>query len=376
MPSTSTDWRAGSTSRTWLKARTSRRCRGASSRSRKRLEVVLPSRGAAPPGAAASSATSRSRRAAKPVIADCSGRLAYRHLADAAGNALLVVEERAAHRVVARVDVALAEHDLEEMRAAVAGAEHVRAAVEVGPPDPPEALVEALGVERVDLVPVGVEPLRPGVEGEGVVPAQVLDVDHLEAAFIHRGDRLGEARDPPAREHVLADEELGVEHADVADEVQHAEPAGLQEVRVRLHYLAQLVAAGVLEHADRHHLVELRVHLPEVGEPDVDLVAHAAPRDLAAQPVHLLVRGIDGRAVDAIALDGVQHEAAETGADVDDALAGLQADLAADVLDLVRLRLLDRARPLLPVRTGVHQPVAVEPLFVEIVTVAVVKPGV
>jgi hypothetical protein len=74
------------------------------------------------------------------------------------------------------------------------------------------------------------------------VPPQVLDVDDLEAVALHGGDRLGEARDPAAGEHVFADEELGVPLAHVADEMQHAEAARLEELRMRAHDVFELVA--------------------------------------------------------------------------------------------------------------------------------------
>ena len=80
------------------------------------------------------------------------------------------------------------------------------------------------------------------------------------------------------------------------------EPARLQEIGVRVHHLAELVAAGVLEHADRDHLVELRVHLAEIGVTHVDPSGEPAPCDLAAQPVDLLVRGVDRGAVRAVVL--------------------------------------------------------------------------
>ena len=75
-------------------------------------------------------------------------------------------------------------------------------------------------------VPVALEALGPGVERQRVVAAQVLDVDHLQPAVApSRRCVCGEARDPAAGKDVLADEELGVAHADVADEVQHAQAA-------------------------------------------------------------------------------------------------------------------------------------------------------
>ena len=69
------------------------------------------------------------------------------------------------------------------------------------------------------------------------------------------------------------------------DEVQHAQAAGLEEIGMRLDHVAQLVAAGVLEHADRDDLVELRVHLAEVRLAHFQLVGESALLDLRAQPL-------------------------------------------------------------------------------------------
>src|SRR3990172_3305227 len=177
MPSTSTQPSTGFTSRTWPNSRTSRLRRGASARSRNRLEVRFPRRTGAPPALVASSRTSRSRRSANPFMGTSRRDFS---LVDDRGEPLLVVEEGAAHRIALPVDVALAEDDLEEMRPPVRHAKHVGARVEIRPPHPPEALVEPLRVDRVDARPVGVEALRPRVERERVVPPQVLDVDDLE----------------------------------------------------------------------------------------------------------------------------------------------------------------------------------------------------
>src|SRR5581483_4093211 len=112
----------------------------------------------------------------------------------------LVVQELPAHRVARRRDVALAHHDLEQMRTPVRRAEHLGAGPQVGAPDAAEALVELLRVERPDLLPVPVEALGPDVERERVIASQVLDVDDLEARLLAAIDRLGEARiQPPGK---------------------------------------------------------------------------------------------------------------------------------------------------------------------------------
>src|SRR5688572_11849000 len=264
MPSAST--KSFSMKRISLKCRTSSRRRAAPARSRNRFEVSF----ASPTGPAPSLS-----RAARASFFDVCGRR--------------LVEESPAHRIVRPRDVAPGEDDLEEVRVAHRRAEHLGAAVDVDPPDAAEALVELLRVEGVDLLPVAVEALAPGVQREGVVAAQVLDVDHLEPRALHGGDGVREAGDPAAGKDVPADEELGLEMPDVADEVQHAQAAGLEEPRVRLHHLLELVAPGVLEGADRDHLVVLARGVAEIGVDHSERGAKAAPLDLL--PHHLDLRG-------------------------------------------------------------------------------------
>jgi len=93
-------------------------------------------------------------------------------------------------RVVVLADVALAEDDLEQVRLAVRRAEHLGAGHEIGAPHAPEALVEALWIQRVDLVPVAIEAAAPLVQRQRVVAAQVLDVDDFEPGVLHRRDGL------------------------------------------------------------------------------------------------------------------------------------------------------------------------------------------
>src|SRR3989475_13335979 len=124
------------------------------------------------------------------------------------------VEEGAAHRIVVAY-VALAHHDLEEVRLAMGGAEHLGARPEVGPPDSAEPLVEFPGIELVHPLPITVEAPRPVVERERVVAAQVLDVHDFQPAALAPVDRLGKARDPAAGKDVLAYPELGVADAEI-----------------------------------------------------------------------------------------------------------------------------------------------------------------
>src|SRR5437667_4797953 len=348
MPSVSTQPASASTRSTWLKARTSRRRRATLLRSRKRFDVSL----ASPTGPC----PSLSRAARASFFLECWSCGLFEGL---------FVEEAPAHGVVRHRDVALGEHDLEKMREPPMRAEHLGAAVQVHAPDAAEALVEFLRIERADPLPVAVEALGPHVERKRVVPAQVLDVEDLESRLLHLDHHVGEARNPAAGEDVLADEVVGLVVADMADEVDQAEAARLERTRMRLDQVDQPIAAGVRQAADRDHLVVLPVHAAESAFHRRGL-AQAPPLDLATRVLDLRAGGVVPGHLHAEALLRVQEEAAEAAADVDHLVAGLEQHLLSDVLELVPLRLLERARALLPVRAGVEHQRIVEPEAVEL----------
>src|SRR5688572_8937976 len=359
---------------TWLKPRTSRRRRVPAARSRNRLEVSLASATgpAYIPLACRNASTSESRLAACAASASAMPEAARRDRGRGfLGRAL--VEEIARHGVAA--GVALGEHHLEEVGAAVRRAEHLGAAVEIAAPDAPEALVEALRVERADALPVAVEALGPHIERKRVVTAQVLDVEDLEAGLLHLHDHVRQARDPAAGEYVLANEEIGVVATDVADEVDETQAALLEIARVRVDQLGELVAAGVLQAADRRHLVEHAIRVAEVAV-HLQRVAEALALDLAPRVLGLRACGVERRDLHAVALLRVEHEAAEAGADVDHFLARLEQKLLRHVVALVALRLFQRARAFLPVRAGVEHERIVEPKLVELGCERVMELGV
>src|SRR2546428_10349827 len=161
--------------RTSLKWRTSSRRRAAPARSRNRFEVSFASPTGPPP--------SLSRAAKASFFVVCR----------------LFVEESPAHRIAGLRDVALGEHDLEQVRVPLGRAEHLGAAVQVDAPDPAEALVEALRIELADALPVAVEALAPRVERERVVAGQGREVQPLWAGALHAGQGVGEARGAGAR---------------------------------------------------------------------------------------------------------------------------------------------------------------------------------
>src|SRR5258706_4476494 len=354
MPSLSTQPAAASTASTSLKPRTSSRRCAAPARSRNRFDVSL----ARPTGRALS--VSRSARAS--LFRECCCGFWF-------------VEEAPAQRIARHRHIALREYDLEEMRARARRAEHLGAAVQVHAPDAAEALVELARIEGVDLLPVAVEALGPRVERQRVMAAQVLDVDDLEAGFLHFHGDVGEARDPAAGEDVLADEVLGVEVADMADEMDHAETAGLERAGVRADQIHQAVAAGVFEAADGDHLVVLPVHAAEVALHRAG-VLQPPELDLLARVLDLRARRVVARDLHPEMVLGKEQEPAEAAADVHHVVAGLEQHLLADVLELVALRLFEGARTFFPVRAGVEHQRIVEPEAVELGPERVVEFGV
>src|SRR5712692_1836952 len=353
MPSAETRARAASTSTTSLKPERSTRGRAFRSRSRNKLDVLF-ARPMPPRPPAASSARSR---------------------ASLLSWLFTGVEEGAAYRIVV-ADVAFAHYDLEEVRLAVGRAEHLSARPEVSPPDSAESLVELPGIELVHPLPIAVEALRPVVERQRVIAPQVLDVHDLQSAALAPVDRLGEAGNPAAGEDVLAYPELGVAHADVADEVDHPEPARLEIPGVGANHLRKLVAPRVLEGADRQQFVELARHLAEVALEHLHLAFEAAALDLLARLAHLLGGGVDSRAARAVFLPGVEEQVAPAAADVGEGVPRLEQHLPADVVHLVRLRFLQRLGTVHEPGAGVRHADLVEPLPVKALARTVMEPRV
>ena len=86
----------------------------------------------------------------------------------------------------------------------------------------------------------------------------------------------------------------------------------------------------------------------------------------------LLLRDVEAAHAHAVILGHEQREAAPAAAGFDDALAGFQLQLAAHVMHLRLLRLLDRHRGIGEIRAGVLQCLAIEPQLVEVVADVVV----
>ena len=79
-----------------------------------------------------------------------------------------------------------------------------------------------------------------------------------------------QAGNPAAGEDVFANVELGVERAHMTDEVNDAQSARLQRVRMRTDDVGKLVAPRVLEGADGEQLVVFTRNLPKIAFDDAD----------------------------------------------------------------------------------------------------------
>ena len=121
------------------------------------------------------------------------------------------------------------------------------------------------------------------------------------------------------------------------------EAAGSQQLRELLGVAAELVDADVLDHADAGDLVvRAVVDLAVVGDADLDPVAEPGVAHALAGDLGLRLGQRDADAAHAVVLGGVQEQRPPAAADVEQALARLEPQLAADDLELALLRGLER----------------------------------
>ncbi|MCY1366784.1 hypothetical protein D9M69_536900 [compost metagenome] len=213
------------------------------------------------------------------------------------------------------------------------------------------ALAPAAAAEHLARgIELCLERIRPGPQRARVVRAQAFGIDHLQpgrrglAQHVRHVQQLAAGKDVFLDEVAHARAELAVVQLTRGDAVVEHQPARLEQ-RVDLAKVGRHVGrAHVLEHAHRRDLVErLRVgQLAVVAQ----LHAHAALQAFFLdEPLHvrvLVLRQGDARGVHAVVLGRPHQQRAPARADVQVALAGLQHELAADVVELGFLRLRQR----------------------------------
>ncbi len=115
-----------------------------------------------------------------------------------------------------------------------------------------------------------------------------------------------------------------------------------------------IVHADMLEHADRCDLVVLAVERVVVAQLELDLVLQAEPLNLRLGEIELLLRQRHAVRLHAVVLRSVADQRAPAAANVEEALALREPQLAADHLQLVALRLREVIAPLDEVSAGVN----------------------
>jgi hypothetical protein len=206
-----------------------------------------------------------------------------------------------------------------------------------------------------------------------VVPAQVLHVEHGEAPRLEdtaqrlpeRG-RVGPREDPALRPRIEGQRTIPPDEVE-----QPATAPRLQPVVDEPAEVAVALDPDVLEHPDRDEDVEGSRQVPEV----VLYVPHAIGEAFALRAlscvVDLLPRYVAGDDASAVLEGHVPRERAPAAARLQHAVAGLQPELAAHIVELGPLGLLQGQRRGLEVGAGVDQ-LVVEPQPVEVVAEVVV----
>src|SRR6267142_1565558 len=253
--------------------------------------------------------------------------------------------------------------------------EGVRAAGEVGAPDAQALLIGVLA----RFGEVGLEAARPVPEGLGIVKAQRLDVHHLEPALGHFPQHQRDVRQLAVREDVLADELAGAQAdgaalgIDRGDAMVHDDAAVLQQPPDGAEIQRQVLQADVLEHAHRSDLVVHRFarNVAVVLQQHFAAPGEAVRLDAFVREAMLILGERHSGCLDAVVLGGPAHQRAPAAADVEELVARLQAQLAAEVVELLRLREVDVLVAGLEVGARVHH-LAVEEQRVELVRDVVV----
>ena len=185
----------------------------------------------------------------------------------------------------------------------------------------------------------------PALQRQRVVLSERFGVARLEARLLHLGQDARERLELAVGEDEPPGEGLGVSLllARADDAVVQQDAAGLQQLAQVGEVGRQLRRADVLDHPDARDLVVgAVVGVPVVGEPDLDVVLEPRLAHARAREFGLRRRDRHADGADAVVGGGVDDERAPAAADVEQALAGLQVQLAADDVELAGLRGVER----------------------------------
>ena len=172
--------------------------------------------------------------------------------------------------------------------------------------------------------------------------AQVLLVTDLESGGVHDAHDVSRAGELAVGEDVTVDEAvlvvtllavIGTRDRVIEHATERLE-LGVRECEVR----RVVLATDVLGEPDRADGVELGLgHVAVVAEAHLSAALEAALLDGVLGECRLLLGERDADRLDAVVLGGVHDHAAPAAADVEQGHARLQAELAADEIELVVL---------------------------------------
>lgn len=153
-----------------------------------------------------------------------------------------------------------------------------------------------------------------------------------------------------------------------SDAMVHHQAAFAHRTEQPLAVQLEVGVANMLEHADADHLVEATIlgQVTVVEDLQVDLVSQALLLDPLAAQLQLLLAQCDAKHLGAILTGGEARQPAPATTDIQQVIPSLQAQLAAQVVELVLLGLGQGVVRLLEVGTGIDH-VRVEPQLVELV---------
>ena len=125
--------------------------------------------------------------------------------------------------------------------------------------------------------------------------------------------------------------------------IEH-EAAGFEDTEDLAEVPVEVANADVLEHADARDLVVLHVfrELEIIAELDAYAILQSTRCDLGRDEIVLILRQRDPGGLHTVILRCPENEPAPATPDVQKCLARLQAQLAADEIELLRLRLVQR----------------------------------
>lgn len=242
-----------------------------------------------------------------------------------------------------RVGAAARRQDLIHPRGA--GLEFERARSHVQAPDPIGRLVH-LAQGRLAL---RFETPHPMPEGQRIVAAQGLDIFDLEPRALHAERDIADAIEFAIGKHITIDERCLDRPIPaffvVGDAVIEEQAARAQHPLHAREVGRQIGQAHMLDHADACHLVVDDIaEIAVVAQLDTHQIFEPFGSDARTHIVQLRLAERDAVRPHAVMARRPADQGAPAAANVEQALAGTQLQLAANVFELVDLRLIERVR--------------------------------